>query len=102
MGFDPHLWEASDDVKGGRLPAEMVHAARKHELDYLRRREVYTYSTAAEARKVTGRPPIRLRWIDTDRGGLTERNIRSRLVCTEVRRKGTEGHFSATPPLESL
>ena len=28
--------------------------------------------------------------------------LRSRLVCTEVRRKGTEGHFAAAPPLETL
>ena len=28
--------------------------------------------------------------------------IRSRLVATEIRRKGTEGHFAAAPPLETL
>ena len=28
--------------------------------------------------------------------------VRSRLVCTEVRRKGVEAIFAATPPLESL
>ena len=28
--------------------------------------------------------------------------VRSRLVCTEVRRKGMESIFAATPPLDSL
>ena len=29
-------------------------------------------------------------------------NVRARLVCQEIRRKGMEAIFSATPPLESL
>ena len=28
--------------------------------------------------------------------------IRSRIVATEIRKKGTEGHFAAAPPLETL
>ena len=100
--IDESEWEAEDDVRGGKLSAGEVFNARKRELDYLIRRGVYTYSTTAEARRVTNRAPIGLKWIDTNKGSVGQPNIRSRLVCTEVRRKGTEAVFSATPPLETL
>ena len=45
---------------------------------------------------------MRLKWIDTNKGDEKNFNVRSRLVCTEVRPRGTEAIFSATPPLESL
>ena len=74
------------------------------ELEYIHGRRIYKYGTISECRAKTGRPPLRLKWIDTNKGGrsLEEMRLRSRLVCTEVRRKGTEGHFAAAPPLESL
>ena len=95
-------WTAEDDVKGGWLPPNLVYDARLKELKYLNDRSVYSYSTVDEARRLTGRRPLRLKWIDTDKGGKGARAIRSRLVCTEVRPKGKEAIFSATPPLESL
>ena len=45
--------------------------------------------------KRSGKRPLRLKWIDTDKGGG---NLRSRLVCTEVRKPGTEAIFAPTPP----
>ena len=95
-------WEASDDVHGGVLPAHLVHAARVRELRYLQDRQVYAHSTWSEAIQRTGRRPLKLKWIDTNKGDAVSRNLRSRLVCTEVRRKGTEAIYSATPPMESL
>ena len=65
-------------------------------------RKVYSLSTTAEAFRLTRRPPLKLKWIDTNKGDERLFNIRSRLVCTEIRRKGMEAIFSATPPLESL
>ena len=83
-------WLASDDVKGGWLPPDLVYQARLRELEYLKERCVYGHSTVAEAKRVTGKPPLRLKWIDTDKGGEGARMVRSRLVCTEVRPKGKE------------
>ena len=60
------------------------------------------YSTEAEARVRTGRNPVGLKWIDTNKGSAEAPRYRSRLVCTEVRHKGVEPIFSATPPLETL
>ena len=37
--FDYRGWMASDDVKGGSLPAHLVHSARLKELKYLQDRK---------------------------------------------------------------
>ena len=100
--FREDEWEAEDDVKGGRLPPLLVHRGRRTEIDYLQGRKVYGYSTVLEARRVTGKPPLKLKWIDTNKGGHDNPEVRSRLVCTEVRRKDQVPIFSATPPLETL
>ena len=63
---------------------------------------MYSYSTEAEAFRLTRKKPIGLKWIDSNKGDRRAFNVRSRLVCTEMRRKGMEAIFSATPPLESL
>ena len=44
----------------------------------------------------------KLKWMDSNKGDVQAFNVRSRLVCTEIRKKGIESMFSATPPLESL
>ena len=95
-------WEAHDDVHGGALPPELVRAARRKEIQFLKDRKVYSVSTAAEAFRLTRRPPLELKWIDTNKVDQRLFNIRSRLECTEIRRKGIEAIFSATPPLEFL
>ena len=59
---------------------------------------MYEYAYKVDAKTVTGRPPIRLKWIDTNKGDKGRPNYRSRLVCTEVRRKGTVPIFSANAP----
>ena len=63
--------------------------------------ELYEYSTEAESRGRTGRNPVGLKWIDTNKGSA-EARYRSRLVCTEVCHKRVDPIFSATPPLETL
>ena len=92
----PEEWEAEDDVKGGPLDPREVKAAPQKEIQYLWDMEVY------ESRARTGRNPFGLKWIDTNKGSADAPRHRSRLVCTEVRLKGVEPIFSATPPLETL
>ena len=98
----PEEWEAEDDVKGGPLDPHEVKNAREKEIKYLSDIEVFENSTEAEARARTGRKPVGLKWIDTNRGSAEAPRYRSRLVCTEVRHEGVEPIFSATPPLETL
>ena len=42
-------WIAQDDVKGGDLPPHLDHQARRKEVQYLKDRKVYKYSTVKEA-----------------------------------------------------
>ena len=79
-----------------------VMEARAKELQYLRDHGVYEYATVAEAKATSGKPPLRLKWIDSNKGDTEHPNYRSRLVCTEVRRKGTMPISSATLPLEAI
>ena len=75
-------WEAEDDVKGGPLDPHEVKNAREKEIKYLWDMEVYEFSTEAEARARTGRKPVGLKWIDTNKHNTKTPRYRSRLVCT--------------------
>ena len=98
----PEEWEAEDDVKGRPLDPREVKRAREKEMKYLWDMDVYEHSTEAEARARTGRNPVGLKWMDTNKGSTVAPRYRSRLVCTEVRHKGVEPIFSGTPPLGTL
>ena len=66
------------------------------------RRQKKTFESSAKARARAGRNPVRLKWIDTNKGSGKAPRYRSRLVCTKVLHKGVEPILSATPPLEAL
>eukprot|EP00975_Prorocentrum_lima_P039565 8312590-Prorocentrum_lima.AAC.1 len=53
--------EYIDDVNGGTLNREDVTQARKLELDWLRKREVFEIVPA----KICKTRPLSLRWVDT-------------------------------------
>ena len=95
----PEEWEAEDDVKGGPLDPHEVQIAPEKEIKYLWDMEVYECSTEAKTQARTGRNPVGLKWIDTNKGNAEAPRYRSCLVCTEVRHEGVEPIFSATPPL---
>ena len=42
--------------------------ARREELQYFKDMQVYQYATIDECRQATGRPPIGVRWVDTNKG----------------------------------
>ena len=49
----------------------------------------------------TGKAPIRVRWLDINKGDETNKEYRSRLVAQEIKRDNREDLFAATPPLEA-
>ena len=67
-----------DDISGQMLPPELVRAARAKEFDYLGAKKVWDKRAISEARRVTGRPPITVRWVDVNKGDNENPNIRSR------------------------
>ena len=91
-----------DSVTGQPLRAELVRVARKLELEYFDAKEVWEKRPRSEALARTGRAPISVRWIDTNKGDDDQPNYRSRLVAREIRRAGEDPIFAPTPPLESL
>ena len=50
----------------------------------------------------TGKSPITVRWIDTNKGDDESPNIRCQLVAREIRKAGEDPIFALKSPLESL
>ena len=95
-------WEAVDDVHGGPLPPDLVKAARRREVDYLRGRKVYEYASIREARRRSHRGPLRLKWIDTNKGTFQKPNVRTRYVAREIANGVQDDIFAPTPSLQAL
>ena len=68
---------AVDDVNGSVLDPEAVKEARRIELEYFRKMQVYTKVSRSLAR---GKKIIRTRWIDINKGDEANPDMRSRLV----------------------
>lgn len=69
---------------------------------FLKKKDVWTKVPRSEALARTGKAPISVRWIDTNKGDDDTPNIRCRLVAREIRKAGEDPIFALTPPLESL
>ena len=57
-----------------------------------------------EARRRTGKLPIIVRWVDTNKGDEIEENYRSRLVARQLKAHdhSNTSYFALAPPLEAL
>ena len=91
-----------DDITYEELPRELVLAARRLEIEYFRKMKVYTKVHRREAYGVTGKPPIKVRWVDVNKGSKEVPEIRSRLVAKEIKVNDRSDLFAGTPPLEAL
>ena len=98
-GSDKVNQEGWDSVNGGWLPEEEVRKARKTEMSYVKSMKVYDKVPRGESQRVTGKAPIKLRWVDTRK---SSGELRSRLVAKEFKRGNDPDMFSATPPLEAM
>ena len=72
-------------------------------MSFFRKMNAYTRCPRSRIEEEGG-TLIDLKWIDTNKGGRARDSmqVRSRLVATEVRRKGTLGHFADIWNLESF
>ena len=96
---DCEVW---DDVKGCALDPAKVKEARRVEMGYVDKHQVYEYAPISECRQKTGAEPIETRWIDTNKGDTRNPNYRSRWVAKQFRRAWIETVFSATPSIEAV
>ena len=79
--------ECWDDVNGGYLNPEMVAAARQDELKWVDKQQLLEQVPTKMCYEETGRAPITLKWIDTNKGDETSPLYRSRLVVRERSRR---------------
>ena len=91
-----------DDIAGDELLAHLVKEARKLEVHYFRQMKEYSKVQWAEAMTVTGKPHIKVRWVDVNKGDKANPNYRSRLVAKEIKTDALTEYFAAMPPLAAL
>ncbi len=98
-----------DHVNGGYLDTEKVQEARRLEREWIAKQQVYEVVARSMCLHETGKQPIPLRWIDTNKGDHDNPNYRSRQVVREIKARkklvdqlSPEETFSSMPPLEAL
>ena len=77
-----------------------MRKARGEDMACIKEAGIYKYTTIQEAKRVSGRSPIGVRWVDTDKGD----RYRSRLCAKEFKWKDPwlENTFAGTPPWEAI
>ena len=90
---------ACDDVTGSLLDPKRVKAARREEIDYVKKLGVYKKVPKSRCQNVTGKRPIQVRWIDVNKGDDENPVYRCRLVAKEFKTDVNLEWYAATPPL---
>ena len=63
---------AWDDVHGGTLPQGLVEEARKEEIGFMQGRNIWSLRPIEDCWQDTGKAPVSVRWVDTNKGGKGE------------------------------
>ena len=58
-----------DDLSGEPLPSPLVTLAKREEVTEMYRREVWVKQSIEDCFRDTGKPPIPVRWVVTNKGG---------------------------------
>ena len=94
---------ASDYLTGKPLDTVRVTFAKHVELTGMYRRQVWVERPVEDCYRDTGRPPIPVRWVVTNKGDELHPNVRCRLVAKHLAAKyggeEAEAFFAAMPPL---
>ena len=80
----------------------LEEGCRAEELATVRSMKVWTKAAREECLRVTGKPPIKLRWVDVNKGDDKDPKYRSRIVAKEIRKDVRPELFAATPPIEYI
>ena len=91
-----------DDESGQVLLDSLVAEAQSKELTYFSDKKVWEMRPRDECMKVTGKKPISVRWVLTNKGDDEVPSYRARLVARQIRHQGVESIFAPTPPLEGV
>ena len=75
----------------------MVVAEIANEIKGLYQYRAYENANIKESYEKIGKAPMRVRWLDINKGDEKNKNYRSRLVAQEIKRDNREDLFAATP-----
>ena len=80
--MEPEVWQRYwDDMSGKELRSDLVEAARAEEIATVRKMRVWVKVDRDQCFRETGKAPIKLRWVDVNKGDANEPNYRSRIVA---------------------
>ena len=84
--FTKEDWDSYyDDIHGPALCTDLVQAARREELDWVKKEKIYTKVPLAQCRQRTGKQPLDTCWIDNNKGDDERPNYRSRVVVRDIK-----------------
>ena len=98
MDAEGRYW---DEISNKLLDKEGVLAARLDEIQQIRNHKVYEKVPLPEFHQKTGKSPIKVKWVDINKGDEVNPEYRSRLVAKEIKNDKRDDLFAATPPLEA-
>lgn len=100
-------WEEKyivDDLTGAVLPPELVKAAKHEKPSVMYRWSVWTETPVSKCTSATGKLPIPVCWVITNKGDKSNYNVRARLVATHLVSKygckGLRELFAAMLPVD--
>ena len=70
-----------DDISGKELKPDLVRAAREEELKVVEEMGVSEIRPISECFEVTGKKPVKVRWVDVNKGDDESPNVRCRIVA---------------------
>ena len=95
-----------DDLTGKPLDAVRVTFAKNEELTEMYRRQAWVERSVEDCYRDTGKPPIPVRWVVTNKGDELHPNVRCRLVAKHLAvkygGKDAQDLFAAMPPFELI
>ena len=100
--YEQELAEAWDDIDGQELDPEAVKKAPAPQMECHMKLNVYEKRSIEKCFEKTKKPPIKVKWIDHNKGDRQNVNVRSRLVAKQTNIGKEDGLFAATPPLEAV
>ena len=93
-----------DDVNEGViLPTDLVMKATYEEVGFMNKRGLWDIKSVKECWEKTGKPPVSVRWVRTNKAHPVGIDIRCRLVARDFKggENGRDDLFAETPPLEA-
>ena len=91
-----------DDVSGAKLNKQKIQEARLEEIKQLYKHKVYKKVPISQCWAETGKAPIKVKWIDINKGDDANPVYRSRMVGKEFNNEAMDGIFAGTPPLDAM